>query len=116
MGRLELEQSVGGYVVMQTDKPIYRRDDRFRVRAMRLDRTLVPKKEKMVLKVFNSQNIVVEETTLEGGPPFHVAEFESRFPPTVPFGTWKLQLYYGGKVNVLILIGNIFCLIYSCPS
>lgn len=92
-------QSKRGYAILQTDKPIYRVTETVRMRAFQLDRSLMPIKEPMKLRIINHQKIIVEEEkfTPSNGS-WNVFEFNYRFPSIAKPGIWMAQLFYGPNV------------------
>lgn len=98
-----------GFVFLQTDKPIYRVSETVRFRVLRLDRSLSPLNESVVLKIANHQRIKVEEVVLVTGPPMHIAEHKFNFPLIAKPGTWMAEVFYGPKVclNVVYHLNNL---------
>lgn len=95
----DVEVSTGnGFIFLQTDKPIYRVSETVRFRVLRLDRTLSPINETVVLKIFNHQKIKVEEVVLMTSPPLQIAQHSFNFPLIAKPGTWLADVYYGPKV------------------
>ncbi|XP_035221390.1 complement C3-like, partial [Stegodyphus dumicola] len=89
----------GGYVFIQTDKPIYTPRDRAHFRIISLGENVLPSDKPFVLQIKNPQNIVVEETTFnkKAGTAFFSHKYN--FPTYAINGEWSATVKYGHELG-----------------
>ncbi|XP_052235637.1 complement C3-like [Dreissena polymorpha] len=88
-----------GYLIVQTDKPLYNPAQPVYVRVLAMDESMRPIKDKqLAIELISPTNMTVGRVNFEPGKSqngFYKGEFE--LPPFPDFGTWTIKAKLGGK-------------------
>ncbi|KAH3898476.1 hypothetical protein DPMN_022709 [Dreissena polymorpha] len=88
-----------GYLIVQTDKPLYNPAQPVYVRVLAMDESMRPIKDKqLAIKLISLTNMTVGRVNFEPGKSqngFYNGEFE--LPAFPDFGTWTIKAKLGGK-------------------
>nr|ADW08937.1 complement component 3-2 [Apostichopus japonicus] len=90
----------GGYVFIQTDKPIYTPSKTVKTRIISLNQTLSPRQQQMQLNIRTPQDVVVERKDIALEAVRHgVFTHIFRLPEEPMVGNWSIVLYYGKEMK-----------------
>ncbi|XP_052260683.1 complement C3-like [Dreissena polymorpha] len=91
-----------GYLIVQTDKPLYNPAQPVYVRVLAMDESMRPIKDKqLAIKLISLTNMTVGRVNFEPGKSqngFYNGEFE--LPAFPDFGTWTIKAKLGGKIRL----------------
>jgi hypothetical protein len=101
-------------VFIQTDKPVYTKDDTVHIRIVSVDRELKPKfSDKVTVDIKNPDGIVIDRLSLtsssESAPV--IKKYELQLGPSPVEGQYTIIAKYGFEVKALILNGKSVLLI-----
>ncbi|KAH3898472.1 hypothetical protein DPMN_022705 [Dreissena polymorpha] len=86
-----------GYVIVQTDKPLYNPREPVYVRVLAMDEAMNPiKHNRLEIDLINPLNRTVDRVTLKPGKKNGIYRWKFEFPSVVDFGTWTIIARIGG--------------------
>ncbi|XP_071844929.1 complement C3-like isoform X2 [Apostichopus japonicus] len=90
----------GGYVFIQTDKPIYSPANTVKIRIISLNQRLSPLQQQIKLNIRTPQDVVVERKEIAPGAVRHgVFTHIFRLPEEPMVGYWSIVVYYGKEMK-----------------
>ncbi|XP_071847884.1 complement C3-like [Apostichopus japonicus] len=90
----------GGYVFIQTDKPIYTPSKTVKTRIISLNQTLSPRQQQIQLNIRTPQDVVVERKDIAPEAVRHgVFTHIFRLPEEPMVGNWSIVVYYGKQMK-----------------
>ncbi|CAN8025253.1 unnamed protein product [Ixodes persulcatus] len=92
--RLLISQN-GGYLFLQSDKPIYNPGQEVHLRMMAVGEDLLPSAGNVELHIKNPQDIITYNTTIDLGGSSGMHSLNYKFPDYPIFGAWKAVATYG---------------------
>lgn len=92
--RLLISQN-GGYLFLQSDKPIYNPGQEVHLRMMAVGEDLLPSVGNVELHIKNPQDIIAYNTTIDLGGSSGMHSLNYKFPDYPIFGAWKAVATYG---------------------